>query len=770
MNKEKGSILLLTVIAIAFVTVLSTALLSMTSMNVGMKYTDRTVKKNVYAAESGIEEAYAIVGKQVEGILLNAESAMNTQITGIDTQAKDAITKIQAIPRLGDGALDIEAMKSTNVGIAVPLPDPTPTNAYTLYEFYDAYLTPELGLKSDSVQSHIKATYESAFDAQWDKVCDGTYTGTELVEMLKLDPSAGSSYYHFVKPGTEITVAPITTVTEPGIDPLTTVTKHCIPITSYFTADGVARVLEATIEVCKPDGNYPIQLQEKRYVDNPLWQYALVSKETLKAKGSSHTTVTGKVYSQGENTDKVAIGVEGATLSLTGDVITRGDIVTQGTASQLTANNGNIYCRSLMTAAGSNNTEINVNNSFLYTSDDIELNGQAGVVSVTGRYIGFSDGSTDTQNSHDKSSAIVINTSDIGAGSHLTIQKATPAATFAGYIDSSLQAGFNNAGIIVPGTAWIDGAIAGDRYQTGESVSVKGNYVAYSNFFDHTTAKYDKDHIYTKDVLGMAFVDGYRVSPGSSKIAYDVTDKEGYFEAFYQELYKGDPAKYFTFNPGNGITIDEGDYTYTLGTSMTSNAGGDSIHTGKREINDSDMRELIEDIGKNYKHITHYLTYRDKEEELSYGSFGPTDGAIEHYLSALSSQKIIEGNTILYTHAGTNKVTITNGMLDGSDIHYGQGMIIVGGDLEIKGDLTFEGTIVAGGNIILGSGTHTITNDGGTQDSIRELVNKPGNAAYQAQFKNSRSYQSTTTVQAGDEGMTAYRYNDIVQIADWKQH
>ena len=64
--KEKGSTLMLILITTAILTMLGTALLAMSLMNVTMKANDKRITSTVYLAESGIDQVYARVGSYVE--------------------------------------------------------------------------------------------------------------------------------------------------------------------------------------------------------------------------------------------------------------------------------------------------------------------------------------------------------------------------------------------------------------------------------------------------------------------------------------------------------------------------------------------------------------------------------------------------------------------------------------------------------------------------------------------------------------------------------
>lgn len=69
LRSEKGSTLLLVVITIAVLAVLGSTLLSMSYMNINMKFTDERMKKTLYYSESGLDQVYAIVGGYIDDAL-----------------------------------------------------------------------------------------------------------------------------------------------------------------------------------------------------------------------------------------------------------------------------------------------------------------------------------------------------------------------------------------------------------------------------------------------------------------------------------------------------------------------------------------------------------------------------------------------------------------------------------------------------------------------------------------------------------------------------
>jgi hypothetical protein len=262
---------------------------------------------------------------------------------------------------------------------------------------------------------------------------------------------------------------------------------------------------------------------------------------------------------------------------------------TSNGSASLTVNNGLIYANSMVLQSGAQGKMI-VNGS-VYTFDDLELNGTGGEIKINGSYYGYTDGST-TGLSHDKSSAIVIN-ADMDAGSKLTIEGAYTSVTSSkstiDYLESS-------EGILIGGTAYVD--VQPTRYQTAESVSVRGNFVAYTWGFDQDTVDLMKtagDNIFNKtpynfyDSLPAATYDTrvdakllkdnitwlgiasstITLANGSSTGEYELKDRKAYFIAFkkYVDADSNTFIKGGNIAPGNR-SISLQNYIYTTGLKL----------------------------------------------------------------------------------------------------------------------------------------------------------------------------------------------------------
>lgn len=99
-----------------------------------------------------------------------------------------------------------------------------------------------------------------------------------------------------------------------------------------------------------------------------------------------------------------------------------------------------------------------ISNYPVYAMNDLILNGEKSSINLNGGFYGINSNRTEDKltGKINNSSAIIVNTDDIGNGSSINIGQEA----------------------IIMGTAYIN--TKPEAYQTGESVSVKGNYIAYT--------------------------------------------------------------------------------------------------------------------------------------------------------------------------------------------------------------------------------------------------------------------------------------------------
>lgn len=263
--------------------------------------------------------------------------------------------------------------------------------------------------------------------------------------------------------------------------------KFKCTLTSQFTHDSINKNIKSTFSISIPEYNtsYYIGNEVLTLKENVLWTKALIADKDIIVTGND-VNVNGDIYAYG-NPDKsikergIIVGEKGeqGNLTVNGNIITGSYLQTKSNNSNITVNDGEVYCNALVIPKEQESCNITINGN-VNTFDDIELNGTKSNVNINGNYYGFTYGAT----GHNESSSIIINSDDIGNGSSIRITGDGKPKDYYGNTDEERK------GTFIAGTVYIDLDV---DYQTGESVSVKGNYRGYSETLD--SGAYAKDKV-----------------------------------------------------------------------------------------------------------------------------------------------------------------------------------------------------------------------------------------------------------------------------------
>lgn len=258
-----------------------------------------------------------------------------------------------------------------------------------------------------------------------------------------------------------------------------------IQVKSTFTSiQGVDTTLSRYFDISLATYNQPYYLEEIYYdfdsfkIDG-FEDNALTSGGSIYIEEGDLTILDGQVYSGGASTASEVGGIylEGDNFTLYG-----GDMITSKNIRVANGNmqariNGDVYCNNLIIDNSSVGALLQIGEGGsqssdkyrVLTEDDLELNGRQSHIKIYGSYYGFSVGIQNTVNlTHDQSSAIIANTPDIGQGSSLLISGES----------TDHDKAYEPGGILIGGTSYMD-FNQYDSYQTGESLSLGGNYLAY---------------------------------------------------------------------------------------------------------------------------------------------------------------------------------------------------------------------------------------------------------------------------------------------------
>lgn len=507
--------------------------------------------------------------------------------------------------------------------------------------------------------------------------------------------------------------------------------------------------LSATYVIKTPDFSTVSAIEQQSIaLSNPTIDYGLIVGETLTLNGE--TKIDGNILARADGIKKVkekvledgiesekeviydkAIVLEsGATLSLegaTGRIATPGDIILNAESNKetkLITGESPLYYRNLY--LGDPNNQVNegiitVNfNGDVLAKDDLEINlNSPGIVNVTQasgkNYFGYNDINW-TEDGVDSSSAIVINSDYIYNE------------------DNEDTVNISLGNLYLAGRAFIEGVRSTrlDKdgnpiiYKTGESISVKGNQIAYQyvNNGEYMVSEYfmrgKKSGIEGETNIRLKLVDSFR-----DIIDYENFDTEHKWRCFLEYASNEKPLIKIP-----NITLEEIKHIEGAGVNK-----GSSIEFNGKEVTDLIESNRAEDLSFKeskkikFEEFTNCFGYYPKsylEEEsekktqisqwISFGDGtdingeGLIKGGKEKFFTYISEEGA-PGATLAWGHGenpGTNiYIKVPDEYEENGETKkpMANGIIIYDGDLTITADtdslIPFNGLIIVTGNLTI---------------------------------------------------------------------
>lgn len=414
-----------------------------------------------------------------------------------------------------------------------------------------------------------------------------------------------------------------------------------------------------------------------------------------------------------------------------------------------------------------NNTVFNLDGN-LYTSETFRLSSNVesslinGDVYANNFYIGNLSNELESENNKIKIIGDVVLNNDLALNSinseiklgkdfYGINDKKLLEGNLESYSSSIIVNNSENSTINIKGDSYISGVayldatdLDGNKYQTGESVAIKGNYLAYTDveINENTVLKY-----YSPLQL---------LEPQDNDSSLKI--KAEYFKNYYDEsnvTNKNDLKN-------GGITF--GGNVYSTGAYIKENKVGydDSINL-KQE-------ELIEKKKEFAKNIF-YMEYAEKSIALDKAySNGIVEKTVSNQIDFLkiSGESFIgAGDKYLILVGSSEDITIDNNevTINGDKKGYiKEGIIISNGDIEIKNSFNFKGTIITSKNVsVNGSKDIDIKYD---NNVVKEVVLKNKNIL-QGIFKTIHSNKKGEEINLITNS-NLYENSDNVTVSKWK--
>lgn len=405
---DNGSTLITVIVAIAFVTILTSIILGTSVMNVRMKSIDRRTKDDFYYAEKALNDIYTGIGQETAKTAADEyeDAFKDVGLSGDDSSFAEK----------AENTYREMFIAKTAVKLSLPAVSPTPHNMTATQAELKKYVVDQTGITNGNITVKVK-------DFQYEK-----YNGTKEDDQAKADRIRLIGVQVTSKDANDFqaTVSTDIIIDTPTMDflgPNVDVTDYCIIANKGLYVNGSASIT----------GNVYAGLHAKDSI-------VLETKEDdteVKLKDSDYGSEN--LYG-GIN----IVGKSGSTNKVTmigNYIVSKGDINLSGYKPSLTVSTSggadtNLYFDTMRTCKDSDPTNqktINLNAN-IFALNDLELNGDNSKVTIKGNYYGYNDKTLPNPNptgtpapdpfasfsattGHDDadSSAIVIN------GSHSTL-------------------------------------------------------------------------------------------------------------------------------------------------------------------------------------------------------------------------------------------------------------------------------------------------------------------------------------------------------------
>ncbi|MGV8145073.1 MAG: pilus assembly PilX N-terminal domain-containing protein [Alkaliphilus sp.] len=691
-KSNKGSTLGLVLVTLMVLSMIGVSLMSIGLINYRIKMTEERIQASFYLAESGLDQAYGIILEEVSEAIRLGNIEVNIRID-------EFIVEQRRLERLyvDDGGTSGGGIDSIYILNNQPGNTINPYGHVNVTEVNDA--------KDDN-----RYTWVDLFQTTFTQHID-----TSLLNLKLVDPA---NY--------EVIHTSVPTVSEIGVfTPFASGGDYLITLASSFVFEGTTQAVQLDFTINEPTeilADYFMETHVVQIPKSPIWDNVLVADNNIHLSGG-HSEIRGDVYANAVlstsahawdvndsriggivvGTDSSGTMVNNSSTSLVGNVFTNSFLQIRSDTSSAVIT-GDAFLNSLVLQETTDNSSITLNGTLL-TLDDIELNGKNANILIDGNFYGFSDGSAGTR--HDQTSSIVINSDDINdfGGSSINI-------TGDSFLGGVVHVGLTNI-----------------LYQTGEGVSLKGNFRAYSVPLGRTLHTYQPFALINRNLLvhqkAQHFVSVNAANPGFLQTGHSAS------------------------------TIELGNVLQSIGAYIDGGA-----------IRPLNHDALVFEPIRNAK-TAEYANALTLQYDYSRIFSGNTE-VIEPLNASSEIVYITTGDVSIIGNGGT-ALGIANETIMPSGDTVLTGIIITEGDVYIRGAITFRGLIVAGGNIFVeDTNTKLFRTDLGF---ILRKVHE--NANIEAVFidevpQNLLTFTYLSTVGTVDpEALKAT--TDLVEITEWQK-
>lgn len=648
-KKKKGSTFVIVVVVMAIIFTTGTTILAVTANDYKMRINQSKKLQNLYEADSGLDVVENIIIKTSQEAIKYADKEVKKKFTELDDKdrSKDKINEI-----FKDKFYEFLTVRNKEI---LNEKEVEILEYLILEKKYIKSILESGKLEYDSAISNI----ENRFIIE---IPEGGY-------VKNINNGKVSNITIEVKSNFESTEGQLK-------NKKTVSTKYSITAPDYnseITSINIYPVFDG--KAITADGNMNIESLGNKSIVN----------------------ISGDIWVQGNNNlgnspeytfDKYIGGIklDNTSFDINGNIYTANTFHLNNLVNESSVN-GDIYAKNIYIGKSINSNVSKLNNiSFeknVVVNNDLALNATNSSIVIKNNFYGINEKTTEvsTANKALSSSSIIVN--DTSNTSTITVNK-----------DSYIM-----------GVAYLNATDeSGNKYQTGESVAVKGNYLAYTDVDDVLNGATNVTLKYYSPLQLLESKNGQ-----SNAIM-----KADYFAEYYSKNNNS-----YNFNDG-GVSLKKS--VKSVGASVKDNQG----NIQKSNINDSDISIVNEQRNEFARNVFAMGDTTGLGDDLYDGQEVKRQVSNQVNFNEIrrvqgSSFDITEGMVILKGNENEN-IEIENGKIKGTDIELSKGLIIANGDITIDGNFSFTGNIITTGNIILkGEGEKNITYDPQVVRSILAL-------------------------------------------------
>ena len=648
-KKKKGSTFVIVVVVMAIIFTTGTTILAVTANDYKMRINQSKKLQNLYEADSGLDVVENIIIKTSQEAIKYADKEVKKKFTELDDKdrSKDKINEI-----FKDKFYEFLTVRNKEI---LNKKEVEILEYLILEKKYIKSILESGKLEYDSAISNI----ENRFIIE---IPEGGY-------VKNINNGKVSNITIEVKSNFESTEGQLK-------NKKTVSTKYSITAPDYnseITSINIYPVFDG--KAITADGNMNVESLGNKSIVN----------------------ISGDIWVQGNNNlgnspeytfDKYIGGIklDNTSFNINGNIYTANTFHLNNLVNESSVN-GDIYAKNIYVGKSINSNVSKLNNiSFeknVVVNNDLALNATNSSIVIKNNFYGINEKTTEvsTANKALSSSSIIVN--DTSNTSTITVNK-----------DSYIM-----------GVAYLNATDeSGNKYQTGESVAVKGNYLAYTDVDDVLNGATNVTLKYYSPLQLLESKNGQ-----SNAIM-----KADYFAEYYSKNNNS-----YNFNDG-GVSLKKS--VKSVGASVKDNQG----NIQKSNINDRDISIVNEQRNEFARNVFAMGDTTGLGDDLYDGQEVKRQVSNQVNFNEIrrvqgSSFDTTEGMVILKGNENEN-IEIENGKIKGTDIELSKGLIIANGDITIDGNFNFTGNIITTGNIILkGEGEKNITYDPQVVRSILAL-------------------------------------------------